>query len=381
MVKTKLEQKVEQLIEEKSFCVKSEEREWYKQCMKEGFPFSLAVHRVCIGPMEQVVCYRSEYEAEKQKESLEDLDLVVPQGVTLSKQYGWLFTRVKNAINDRKQEWGDQDRSYSRNIMIPLFKYGNAASRLVVKALSLNTIKLRVQIDYLDDPGVSTKLYVNVPFSDINNISKIKEYIQREIEKEAGLDWDFYSIVNREVDMDADMVGFTLDVTKLSKVQLLKLAITDEEVAWHKSYRADREVISSEKLYRREEIRSEAATQLARYLVLYCLCQDIESIDKLLAAYEAEDLTEGFEYNSYEKWAFRQIHAYLLKDADMVRADWIKLFGSKDGTYKDYFVADSPRTKITRQMVADLMERLRKNTPLLSDDRLYHRVMEITGRI
>ena len=380
MTKMKWEQKMEQLIEEKSLCVEPEKREWYKQCMKEGVPFSYAAHGVMIGDAEWVVCFRSENETEKYNGSLDDPDSIVWNGKTLSEQYGWLFTWAKAVINGGKQESGNRDRSYSRNLIVPLFKYGNHVSRLVVKSLFVNTIKLRFQITYLDDPGVCENLYVNVPFNEINDIGRIKGYIREQLEKEAEPE-KLLAFLNGEIDMDVDMTGYTLDVAKLRKDQLLKLAATDEEVARYKSYRADSEIISSEKLWRKEEIRSEAATQFARYLVLYCLCEDIESIDKLLAAYEAEDMTEGFEYNLYEKWAFRQIHAYLLKDAAQIKEDWMKLFGSKDGTYKDYYVGEGRYTKIDRQMAADLMERLRKNTQLLSDDVLYHRVMEITKGI
>lgn len=375
MRKTKLEQKIDQLIEEKSLCVDLDNREWRKQCMKMGIPFFQAAHNVFIGPAEAVVCFRSESEIEKGRSEVSDLH--VPDGETLSDQFEWIFTRVNAAINDREQEFADRDRSYSRSIVVPLFKYGNHTSRLVVKKLCLNTIKLLVQITYLNKPDSCTKLYVNVPFLEINHAEKIKESIWRELEAEVGSEKSF-SDMDDKIDIDADIVGFTLDAAALKKDQLLRLAYTQEDIGWHRSYRTDKEVISSEKLWCKEEIRSDAATQLARYLAVYCLCDDMASINKLLAAYEAEDMTEGFEYNVYEKWAFRQIHAYLLKEPDNVRKDWMKLFGKKDGTYKDYFVAGGSSTKIDRQTAMELMERLRKNGQLLSDDRLYHRVMEIT---
>ena len=118
------------------------------------------------------------------------------------------------------------------------------------------------------------------------------------------------------------------------------------------------------------------ATEFARFLALYCLCGDMESMEKLMAAYEVQDLAKGFVYNIYEEWALREVYKHLKEHSQQVRVDWTNLFSQANGPYGDYFVGVSPT--IERAKVMELIQRLRNNSQLLANDELYYRVMEIT---
>ncbi len=398
--KTLLDNKIENLIQELSAFYRGDYevlRGEAQQRMEKGEPFSTVFYKVPLGESKREVCFRSQDEGAQTENPQGGPGGIVIDGDTLLEQYQRIFNRATISINGREKSAGDADKSYSKSILVPLFKYGNAASRLVVKSLYLNTVKLLVQISYWEDrgdrdgemypAGGETKRYckkweeVDVPLRYINHAGKIKECIRDKVNpslfpRETGPE-GIACVINSEEEIDADMIGFTLDAGALSKKQIGKLAFPMDEIGWRKSFRADREIISSERVDP-QEIQSKAATEFARFLTLYCLCEDGEAMERLMAAYKARELTQGFTYGIYEEWALQQVYTYLCEHSRQVREEWMHLFDRKDGPFGEYFVGFGFQMEKIRGM--ELIQRLRVDTQLLSDDELYHRVVEITQR-
>lgn len=319
--------------------------------------------------------------------------------ITLDKEIGNIFDRIIHAINNSNDL--DKDRSYSKSLVVPLFKYANESSRLVIKNLITNTIRLLVTIscydwswyepDKYDDPedlqNTQSDRYhgeifeLDVPINDINNKEKIKDMIYDYIYKypigPCELDEECHTIYFMDIDnIDIDIIGFTVDVSGLTKNQIYSISNSDTQVGLHKSYRTDQEVISDTNLYD-SELLSMQDTVFARIAVLLTLTKNNNIIEGFIEYYNS---IRDKNVSKHISKTIDILIEYIRSNSNIIIEDWVKIFSrlDRDGVskvYPLYYLGYEGVGNIQR--IKEIITYLINNTHLLDDKYLTLRAIEL----
>lgn len=301
----------------------------YEKHIRDGLPLHerKIEYYNCLNP-EDILCFRSESRSEYLKvnhslpsDTHDDADKFDPSE-TLQAIIRYIFEDARNAINNRKDEnIGSPNaiterrgfaKSYSKSLIVPLFKYYNDNPLLSVCKLKTNTLLLRAKVLCFDrcppydangdEKGRyhSEELEIELPLKDINNIIAISQTVELALQNSGS------NVVNI-VDIDIQILGYTLDVSPLKCEHFYKLSFPLKERA---SFQTDSEILNDYVIPSYTIKRSETI-QLIRILTLLYIGKDLESYQKLLCAYQSGVFNQWVEFSVDEQTAVEEISSYL----------------------------------------------------------------------
>lgn len=392
-MQTSMDDKINKMIESICSIFYTQDRnDKVRQKLKAGHDFADAVYYIDIKRPGPVLCFRSEGDVGIGNKECTDCEATERYAQDLEREYRSIFLRLIKAMNNSRDN--PYDKSYSKGLIAPLFKYCGKNSQLVVKELKLNTIKLLVKLDlfYWDGEGRTAYdqygneidryseeiIEVDIPLDDLANPKRIREAIDKEIYAcpigPYGTDEEDNIFYRMDIDnIDIAVAGFTVDVSSLSRDSIVTLSRGWTGITWHASYQKDQEVISNEYIGSWETF-SVVMTEYIRILVLLAVFGLDAELDEAIKLYKTD--TALFTHDSNEQKNFEKILDYIkpCKEDDYKTLLCVRSKkGKGDKVYPDYYVEQFTKDKL-KEMITSLYE---GSSNVITNKELYNRIMQI----
>lgn len=357
------------------------------------------IHRTSFDESTVVTCFRSEDVSKIDNVFSQDnkmWDLTIKSN-SIEENLQDTFRHVRDAVNNSKDSEYEV-RSYSKFLGTSLFKYGNDRNALIMKDLNLDTLDIQFLLscrNWIGEGDISYDQFgnevdryytedidVTIPIIKLTSKKSIRdileEYLYYRVEGQSDISYE-YSIMRDVENVELlDIVGFTIDASKLSRQNISSILPYEKTFGMRKGYKIDSEVISTDSLYKATIVKNNKLIQLLRILFLLRLCKDNNSYNRLLDKYNSNYFHNITQESQDEHNNILKILEYLDRNIENERDNYTRVFGTESNDKLVYPYFYIPYYKLDKtENIHDLIDKIHAETILLADDELFNKAKQI----
>lgn len=287
-----------------------------------------------------------------------------------------VFTEVRNTVNGRRDRTA---KSYSKYLIIPLFKYPRPV--LYVRKIRTNTLTLEFKVQVCEQRAKDlfyrheVALPIDLPLKDINDLTAIDEIVTKAL-----------ACDDRPLTKDGNKIdivgiwGYAIDVSQLCRDDFGSL--TGTSLGMHKSFRVDGEVVT-DCAAPHYVVEASETLQFIRLLTLLAIGEDHDSFQKLMDAYRSGALEQWIPPDPQEQEAVERIYEHLEANWQEEGDAYDEVFekGEASSRYPAFTIVwGGVRNLLKWGRLYGLIAKIRAKTELFKNEGLYQAMAEIIGK-
>ena len=386
--------------------------------IRNGSPLFKTVFGVDLEPRD-ILCFRSEKRDNDHQKNIipfctiydsDEIETGLSDSLDLNKELLQVFRSVRDAINNNSNS---KDKSYSKHLVIPLFKYTENDPVLYIRGVRTNTLVLLVKltcfdwVETYDNQGNENpryhdeKLIVTLPINDFNNFYAVDLSVDQELEEMPVGPYGVSENGNHHFPMmDIDdveilkILSYTIDASELTRDNFKGMFEDKKIIRGRASFQADGEIITDCVTYD-YMIKCSETLQVLRMLTLLYLGEDFESYQKLFNAYKSGVLNRWCDENACEQAALDIIinHLKIQHETELGKyieylcnqGSWLRAYRNEDGVLippklfctKEYKPGDKYYNKKYVGELYRWIKQLHEDTKLFENEELYNMMKRI----